>query len=55
MGIDSLNKGLKETAIARLDNPDATLDELADILQTSKSCVNHRLRKLNEIAKNLSN
>ena len=55
VGIDSLNKGLKETAIARLDNPDATLDELADILQTSKSCVNHRLRKLNEIAKNLSN
>ncbi|MBO5713267.1 MAG: DNA-binding protein WhiA [Clostridia bacterium] len=55
VGLDSLSKELKDTANARLQNPDATLDELAEILKVSKSCANHRLRKLNEIAKNIIN
>ena len=55
VGLDSLKKELKDTAIARVENPDATLDELAEILKVSKSCANHRLRKLNEIAKNILN
>ena len=34
--------------------PDSRLDELAKILNISKSCLNHRLRKIVEIALNLS-
>ena len=41
------------TAKARLDNPDETLNELAEILNISKSCLNHRLRKIVEIAEQL--
>ena len=43
---DALNKDLKETAIVRKENPEVTLLELADMLGVTKSCVNHRLRKL---------
>lgn len=55
IGIEGLNKGLQDTAKLRLENPDATLEELAEMQGVSKSCMNHRLRKLNEIAKNISN
>ena len=44
--LDNLKTDLKETAIARLDYPDETLIELAERLNISKSCLNHRLRKL---------
>lgn len=54
IGLDGINKTLKETATLRLNNPDATLEELAELQGVSKSCMNHRLRKLNEIAKNLN-
>jgi DNA-binding protein WhiA len=54
VGLDSLNKQLKDTAEIRIANPDATLEELSLIAGVSKSCMNHRLRKLNEIAKNIS-
>ncbi len=50
---DSLSKDLKETAIIRLENPDETLLELATMLSVSKSCINHRLRKLVQIAKEI--
>lgn len=55
-GLDFLNIKLKEVALLRLENPDATLQELADMLQTplKKSGVNHRLKKIQEIASKLS-
>ncbi len=53
IGLDGLKKDLKETAILRLENPDDTLNELAEKLVVSKSCLNHRLRKLIIIANEL--
>ncbi len=54
VGLDYLNAQLKTVAIARVDNPDSTLDELATLLNITKSCLNHRLRKILEIAQNLT-
>lgn len=47
---DGLGEALKQTAAARLDYPEASLSALAEILGISKSCLNHRLRKLSELA-----
>lgn len=47
---DTLPIQLKETAAARAQHPEASLNELADILGVSKSCLNHRLRKLVELS-----
>ncbi len=54
LGLSSLKKDLSETAKARLENPDETLAELAERLNITKSCLNHRLRKLVVIADGLS-
>ncbi|MBO7368796.1 MAG: DNA-binding protein WhiA [Clostridia bacterium] len=53
IGLDALGEALKSVCLARLENEDASLSELADILGVTKSCLNHRLRKISEIAKNL--
>ncbi len=55
VGFDRLPAGLEEIALARLEQPDATLKELGDSLDppVGKSGVNHRLRKLREIAAQL--
>ena len=53
IGLDALSSGLKQTALLRLENRDATLEELAGISGLTKSCLNHRFRKIAEIAKNL--
>lgn len=52
---DDLPIGLKEIARAREENPDMTLEELGLSLTTpiGKSGVNHRLKKLHEIAEEL--
>ncbi len=52
---DDLPKGLKEIAIAREENPDLTLEQLGQILTVpiGKSGVNHRLKKIHEIAEEL--
>ena len=47
---DGLTNQLKEMAVVREQNPEATLDELAAKLGISKSGVNHRLAKLIQIA-----
>lgn len=49
-GLDSLDAELKETAEARLNNPALSLKELAQRLGISKSCLNHRMRKIEEIS-----
>ena len=48
---DDLNDELKTLANARLKNKDMSLQELADYLRISKSCLNHRLRRLIELSK----
>ncbi len=55
MGLDKLPEGLQEIALLRLDNQDATLHELSTMLSypIGKSGVNHRLRKLSDIADRL--
>lgn len=54
-GLSMLTEGLEEVAVLRLDNPDASLKELGEMLnpKVGKSGVNHRLRKISEIAESL--
>ena len=49
-GFTLLSEELKQLAKARLDNPSMSLQELADKLCVSKSCLNHRMRKLMSMA-----
>lgn len=51
-GWEPLSLELQQMATVRLQHPDATLAELGELLSPpiSKSGVNHRLRKLNELA-----
>ncbi len=48
VGIENLPKDLQEVAFLRIANPEASLSDLAQLSypQVSKSCINHRLRKL---------
>ena len=48
---DGLPDNLKEIATLREKYPEATLDEIADMLSISKSGANHRFAKLIELAK----
>lgn len=48
--LDCLSPELKCTAIARIDYPDDNLSELAERLNVTKSCLNHRLRKIVSVA-----
>ena len=54
-GFDNLSDNLREIAKIRLEYPDATLKELGEYLvpAVGKSGVNHRLRKLCELAEEL--
>ena len=54
IGLASLPSGLQETAELRLQNPEASLSELAALSgEGSRSRINHRLRRLSEIAQEL--
>ena len=55
MGLSSLPEQLEEIARIRLEYPDRSLKELGSFLSTpvGKSGVNHRLRKISEIAETL--
>ena len=55
MGLNKLPDTLREVAMLRLSNPEASLKELAEICTSDigKSGINHRLRKLSEIAEEL--
>ncbi len=54
-GLESLPENLKEIALLRLEYPDASLKELGTYLNppVGKSGVNHRLRRISEIAEAL--
>jgi hypothetical protein len=51
-GFENLPENLRQMAEVRLEYPDAALKELGSYLEPTvgKSGVNHRLRKLSEIA-----
>lgn len=56
VGLDSLNDKLQEIAQLRLDYPELSIKELGELVPSgpiSKSGVNHRLRKINEIAEKM--
>lgn len=56
VGLDSLNDKLQEIARLRLDYPELSIKELGELVPSgpiSKSGVNHRLRKINEIAEKM--
>jgi len=46
LDLGRLDLKLREVAKARLDNPQASYEELASILNISKSCLVHRMRKV---------
>lgn len=54
-GFDNLKDNLRQVAELRLEYPDAALKELGEYLSppVGKSGVNHRLRKLSELAEKL--
>lgn len=49
-GFADLSEELRRVANERVRHPDKNLQELADYLQISKSCLNHRMRRLMELA-----
>lgn len=57
LGLENLPEKLREVAEIRLKYPDLNLKEVGDMLkgQVSKSGVNHRLRKIDELAQKLRN
>jgi len=53
LGLENLPAKLREVALVRLEHPDVNLKELGELVpsgKVSKSGINHRLRKLEEIA-----
>jgi hypothetical protein len=57
IGLDQLPEKLREVALVRLQHPDLNLKEVGEMLKgnVSKSGVNHRLRKLDELANKVRN
>lgn len=57
MGLDNLPERLREVAEVRLAHPDLNLKEVGEMLKgtVSKSGVNHRLRKIDEMAEKIRN
>lgn len=56
IGLDNLPERLREIAKLRVDHQEVSLKELGEMMTSgniSKSGVNHRLRKLNEMADKL--
>ena len=55
IGISSLPENLQEIALLRVENEDMSLKELGEMLNPpiSKSGVNHRLKKIEQIANDL--
>ncbi len=55
IGIDALPDNLIDMALVRLENPEASLSELGDMLDPpiKKAGVHHRLKKIEEISQNL--
>ncbi len=56
-GLTALPPALREVARLRIQNPDMSMEELGQALTTpvSKSAVNHRMRRLAEMAQDIRN
>ena len=54
VGLKSLDKPVFDVATCRLADKNASMQELSERLNISKSCLNHRMRKILEIAQSLS-
>lgn len=52
--VERLPQKLQTTAAMRMAHPDASLAELADMLGISKPGMNHRMRKLRELAESMA-
>ena len=54
--VDSLSDKLKQTAVLRMQNPELSITELAEISTppVTKSCLNHRLRKLVQLSSGIA-
>ena len=54
-GLESLPQVLQDTALLRIANPSCSLSDLAQLAwpAVTKSCMNHRLRKLVELSRSL--
>ncbi|MCR4399124.1 MAG: DNA-binding protein WhiA [Firmicutes bacterium] len=54
-GLEALPASLRRIAVARLEHPEASLEELGDLMEPplSKSAVNHRMRRIRRIARAL--
>ncbi|MDP4132784.1 MAG: DNA-binding protein WhiA [Bacillota bacterium] len=53
IGLDAIDDQLQEMALLRLANPDESLAKLAVLSGLSRSGVNHRLKKISDIAREL--
>lgn len=53
IGLNNLSPVLEEAAMIRLQNPESSLQELADIIQISKSGIRNRFRRIEEIYKQI--
>ena len=53
VGLEALPRSLRSLAVARLQNPEASLEELGRLMEPpiSKSAVNHRMRRIAAIAR----
>ncbi len=54
IGLQTLEKPIFDVAACRLADKNASMQELAERLNISKSCINHRMRKILELARTLS-
>ena len=56
IGIEGLPENLQEVALARLANPEGSLSEIIEVLETkiSKGAVSQRFKKIEQIAKEIS-
>lgn len=52
-GLDFLKPDLREIAVLRIENPEASLSDLAKLAGLSRSGINHRLKRIIEISKEL--
>ncbi len=57
IGLANLPERLREVAVIRLQHPDMNLTEVGEMIKSkvSKSGVNHRLRKIDELAEKIRN
>ena len=55
IGLENLDPGLEQICTLRLENPDLSLEELGELLTPplGKSGVNHRLRKIGDLAEKI--